>query len=328
MKKLVLNIISYCFIVLLLEFFIGCSGHNVKRSVPVEVMRFELDVEGFSSLDSAEQDQFNLRYHPLLALFGQQCFSNDVCDSIMQTRIFVTFKDDVKAAFSNIDTLRNDLGEMKSNYETIFPDAKFPEIITAILPYNQSVIGTDSAVVISLNHYLGAAHPMYECYEPYIRLEKEKRMIPVHVAELLVNNKMLEMLHNQCTTLLDFIISEGVRLKLEQMLLGSRDIEDLLGWNKQSTQWVEKNEQMLWNTLVSQDILYSSSSLVIGNMLRPGAYSPVFGTACPSRIGAWIGVRIVEKYCKEKDRDFINSYREILTTNSQTILINSEYNGR
>ena len=29
-----------------------------------------------------------------------------------------------------------------------------------------------------------------------------------------------------------------------------------------------------------------------------------------------------------KDRDFINSYREILTTNSQTILINSEYNGR
>ena len=301
MKKLVLNIISYCFIVLLLEFFIGCSGHNVKRSVPVEVMRFELDVEGFSSLDSAEQDQFNLRYHPLLALFGQQCFSNDVCDSIMQTRIFVTFKDDVKAEFSNIDTLRNDLGEMKSNYETIFPDAKSPEIITAILPYNQSVIGTDSAVVISLNHYLGAAHPMYECYEPYIRLEKEKKMIPVHVAELLVNNKMLEMLHNQCTTLLDFIISEGVRLKLEQML---------------------------WNTLVSQDILYSSSSLVIGNMLRPGAYSPVFGTACPSRIGAWIGVRIVEKYCKEKNRDFIDLYREILTTNSQTILINSEYNGR
>ena len=29
-----------------------------------------------------------------------------------------------------------------------------------------------------------------------------------------------------------------------------------------------------------------------------------------------------------KDRDFINSYREILTTNSQTIRINSEYNGR
>lgn len=112
------------------------------------------------------------------------------------------------------------------------------------------------------------------------------------------------------------------------MLLGSRDIEDLLGWNKQSTQWVEKNEQMLWNTLVSQDILYSSSSLVIGNMLRPCAYSPVFGTDCPSRIGAWIGVRIVEKYCKEKNRDFIDLYREILTTNSQTILINSEYNGR
>ena len=169
---------------------------------------------------------------------------------------------------------------------------------------------------------------MYECYEPYIRLEKEKRMIPVHVAELLVNNKMLEMQHNQCTTLLDFIISEGVRLKLEQMLLGSRDIEDLLGWNKQCTQWVEKNEQMLWNTLVSQDILYSSSSLVIGNMLRPGAYSPVFGTDCPSRIGVWIGARIVEKNCKAKDRDFINSYRKIVTTNSQTRLINSKYKDR
>ena len=30
----------------------------------------------------------------------------------------------------------------------------------------------------------------------------------------------------------------------------------------------------------------------------------------------------------EKNRDFIDLYREILTTNSQTILINSEYNGR
>ena len=85
----------------------------------------------------------------------------------------------------------------------------------------------------------------------------------------------------------------------------------------------------LRRTVIAKDYLYSSSQYVISDFVFPAPFTSLVSQSSPGELGRYIGYSIVEKYINVLNLErCLNTFRQIIGSNSEDVLIKSGYNGK
>lgn len=201
----------------------------------------------------------------------------------------------VDSVWSNTVPIARGLGKMKENFSRLFPDGSFPEAVTIISPFNQSVFTADSILFIGLNHYLGVDYPPYSYFPDYIRQRKTPQRLLPDVAETLLRRDFPYAPHEEYPTVLSRLLYEGALIEAEMQLAGVSE-QQALGYDDAQMKWLTDNERKLWETIVSRKYLFSSDEQLASSLTGLAPFTSVIGQDVPGAAGRFIGHRIINSY--------------------------------
>ncbi|MDD2961785.1 MAG: hypothetical protein PHR45_06875 [Muribaculaceae bacterium] len=321
---------DYCIKILIysiicLSLCISCKDSSVKSDI--QILRFENDVENFQRYNDAQRVDFKNKYKDVISIIHHNEMTDSAIIAIPTSSIYTIFRNDVDNLMkSKNDSINLIINNIDKSCNTIFVNNKFPKVITIITPYNQSIVTTDSSLMIGINHYLGENHKMYSYFASYIRHEKNFNRLKFDIAEAITRRKLDNF---KPLTFLDNLIYEGIVANIELDILIDNDIKDVLNYSNEQYEWCLENEENIWKEIIARDMLYSTSTLTIKGIFDNAPYSTTFSQNVPAKIGRFIGYKIIQEYCKKENiNNLASSYNNIIKYNSQNILIKSHYNGR
>ncbi|MDG1823049.1 MAG: gliding motility lipoprotein GldB [Flavobacteriaceae bacterium] len=223
-------------------------------------------------------------------------------------------------------------GELLSRVEDVFKHAKyyFPSeqlpsrVITLLtdVDYTLRAVDADSLLLISIDTYLGADHPLYEGIPQYIR----KTLQPAHLEAELIDALSSRFVPKSIErTFLAQCIVAGKQLMLHDYLAPKALPIHHIQYTQEQWDWAVAHEEDVWRYFVENELLFSTDDVLIFRFLKPSPFSKFYSyleDGSPGRIGAWIGYRIVQAYQKRTNA----TLQEALLENTQEILKKSRYN--
>lgn len=315
-------------IILSVNGLFGCSDANTQS---LDIKRFEKDVVQFNTFQKAAKDSFVNNYSKVISLYIDNIYpdstktTEEKLNDYAGSTSFKYFQKDVVEKFSDLSALEKTLALEKQNFEVIL-NSNFPEIVTAVIPYNQSIILDTTTVIVGLNHYMGADYQPYSTFPNYIREFKIPEKIPYDIAEAFLKTKYPYTPHQN--TLLERMIYEGaIYLAVEKAVPSFKD-NIYLCMSNEKFEWCKNNEDKIWNQILIDDNLYTTDEKIINGIIMPAPFSNPISQQTPGMVGRWFGKEILAKYQLGHNFSIIDFLKNKQYNDSQNILIESEYNGQ
>ena len=99
----------------------------------------------------------------------------------------------------------------------------------------------------------------------------------------------------------------------------------LWGYSAKQMEFCKKSEGEFWKYFVgSGNLLFTTDYMIQKRFLDDGPFTVVFTKDSPSRVGQWIGFKIVESYMKNNPEKTLEDL--FMITSSQEIMSNAKYN--
>lgn len=213
--------------------------------------------------------------------------------------------------------------------ETVLSDA-LPDDITPvgiISPYNQAVIThPDGFLFIALNHYLGADNQVYAGRFPeHERRRKVMARLPIDAVEAAYAAKHPDSLSVE-SSLLNNLLYQGALLQttLESLPEGTTEAA-VLAMTPQEYAWCVENEVNIWQSIISQQLLYSTDRQMIKRLLMPAPGSPAISANAPGQTALFTALKITQSYLKNTDTKRAELLLNTAYYNSNKSLIQSKY---
>lgn len=212
-----------------------------------------------------------------------------------QSRAFTFFEPEVKARLDSIP-FSTGITATINRLDSLLPGILIPRHIYGIItPYNQTVMNVDSIMLIGMNHYLGHDYEAYKYFEPYIRRQKEARLLPYHVAESLIQQSF-PMTPDSSATALTHMLHDGAVTAATMASVPGASLACAGGWTAEELSWLQTHEEELWKEMVDRKMLESTDRRLITNLLAPSPATIMFGNHAPGRTGRYIGYRLIQTY--------------------------------
>ena len=308
---------------IILSILLFSCNNNPKES-KVQLNFFYKDIYYYEQLSEQAQAKFKNKYKDVFDILYNGNNSDSLISVIPSSEIYKVFIDDIEKQEFDYIPIINNISELIidiKEFTHLNINNKFNIVIT---PYNQSVTLTDSICIIGINHYLGANHPLYQYFDEYKRKNKEPNRIIYDIADVYCRSIIRYSNNN---SLLDNIIREGLILTLESIVLDSEPFQ-ILNFSSDDITWIDKYKHSAWNTIIGNDLLYSSSTPIINDIINPAPKAYSINNEAPALIGRLFGYEIIFKYLKESDLDLnFTNLKNITKLDSKTILLKSKYNG-
>ena len=307
---------------LLLLFMLGActsSKHPKQNQLPevsLELIRFEQQF--FGNTDT-----------PLDSVKAQfpYFFPNKTPDSLWQNKRIDSLQQTLYKATKPLFD-----GELFSRVENVFKHAKYyfpneqlPQKVITLLTdvdYTFRAVDADSLLLISVDTYLGADHPLYDGIPQYIR----KTLQPTHLEAELIDALSSRFVPKPTgRTFLAQCITAGKRLVLQDFLAPKVSSMYHIQYSQEQWDWALEHEEDIWQYFIENELLFSTDDVLVFRFLKPSPFSKFYTyleDGSPGRIGAWIGYRIVQAYHKRTNA----TLQEILLEDAQEILKKSRYN--
>ncbi len=233
---------------------------------------------------------------------------------------------DVMKRYGNLTPLTEELKTALSYYKFYFPDAVMPDFYTVVGGIDPSAPFIDSyenMVIINLDWYLGKDYKYYQDYRipQFIRAQCERKNIALDCFRRSIAYRQIPQ--KTPITLLDYMILEGKRIYLTELVFPETPVSDIIGYTPQQFAWAEKYQADVWNYLIENNLLFSKDSDPIRRLIDEAPFSNPFGKQSPGRIGAYVGWMILINYMEKNPE--IDLKQMMQETNSRTILDKSGY---
>ena len=295
-----MKIIKYISACVLTVLIMGCANRSDDGDLrKFTVERFDRASRDYVKLTESQRDSIRKAYAPVVDFFSAVSGVSDP-DSLMLmisgSQAVAVFQPDIETRLDDLTAAEQTLGKAASRAEKLFPAMKFPKrMIGFVMPYDQSVVVSDSVVMIGLNHYLGSDYDGYAGFDEYKRRLKDPSRIAYDVVEAVVRTQFpFDDAEN--STVASRIAYEGAVTKMISDLVDDTDGYIALGLTPEDSKWVEENESILWRGLVEDGALYSIDRNVAERLVVPAPFAVVNGVRTPGRIGGVIGYRLVKSY--------------------------------
>ena len=190
-----------------------------------------------------------------------------------------------------------------------------------ILVYPEfSTISIDAYCMDSLSE-----HPYYKSMPKYLQtcLTKDNiapDYIRTYLQEITFKDIPLQN-QNPDATLLDCIIDDGKYSYAVAALLPKTPLHNILRYTEEQQKWVEDNEYNIWSYIIQNKLLYNKDRTKYLSLIAEGPTTKGIADS-PSRIGNYIGYKIVQAYMEKNPITLDSLFR---TSKSELILKESEY---
>lgn len=187
-------------------------------------------------------------------------------------------------------------------FHYFFPETALPEVIYFNSGFNFSVFPTDTHLGIGLDYFLGADHPITQQLNPelfpgFMRAKMEPDLLVAEALRgwLLVHHQDA---HYDESNLVSTCIYWGKMMYILDLMLPDAPDHIKMSYTPEEQAWNEKNERNLWIEFSNQEILYETRRFEINRWIVDGPFTRAAGVPqeAPSRVGIWLGWRIVRDY--------------------------------
>lgn len=209
---------------------------------------------------------------------------------------------EVRKQYQNTEWLEDGLEEGFRNYHELFPKKLIPQVKTFISPFNYNTVASDSVLGIGLDMYLGADYKYYPTAGfPLYKIRKLSK-------EYIINDAIAAWLQSDYqpdennNDLLNNMVHEGKILYAVNEILP--DVEDTIkyGFTQSQLEWCQKNEINLWQFFLENKLLFNKNTGEYIKFINDGLTTSGFPKEAPSKLGVFIGLKIVQAYMsKHKD---------------------------
>ena len=327
----------FCLILIAVS-LLACSDNRLNIDVsqvkvnPVKIERMETDLFQNNTPIAQLQQQLKKKYDVFFLSF-QSSIASAYRDSSTEYNLSQFISDsiernvyrDCERLYPNLDNLERNLTEEYKHFRYYFPNRKLPRVISYISGFNFKLNIVDTIIGISLDMYLGSNNRYYkmmpDIFPKYKTMSMRKENI---ITDFTMAWLLTEFPKNQDKKdLLSEIIYNGKLLYLEDALLPQ--IEDSVKMCYTPKQWnyCKTNEYNMWAYFVQNKLLYNSDPSEIVKFTTDAPFTAAFNKNSPSRVGNWIGWRIVSAYMKKHPKV---TFEELMSQrDAQLILAQSNY---
>lgn len=282
-----------------------------ERTATVDVVPLYDDIYGFSRLDTATQDEIiradSVAMKAFMTVVSGEPLDRGLVEMWSSSRAVEVFTPLVDSVFRRKPVIAPVLSKILANADCkglIIPERHYAEVVYG---RPESILFVDSVMLVALNHYLGADFEGYSHLPAYMRLVKNKEMLPYDMAEALVATSYPFDGATGSTTL-SRLLYEGALGYVKEILVPESETAAALGFTSEQYRWLQKNEKGLWRALVSKGLLFDTSESTASRLVDPApACSDLFPEA-PGRTGRYIGYRMLRSYLKKRNDDIQLEY--------------------
>ena len=308
------------------------TSFSIKEEYPpVKIKRMDIEIYRYPSMTAEKQTSFNAEMESgisaLLTMLNMGHPDDSAYMKYVNSEAVKMFTPEVEEVFSDIADLENVLGGVKQNMKKELPHINMCEIYSIVSPYKQSIYIADSTMLLVLNHYLGAEHKAYDGFEEYIKKTKQAKYIPYDIVEATIGT-----FNPYETTGDEMVLSKmlfaGAIVEAKMRIVPEASLSLALGYDEKELEWVEDNQQQLWNALVSKELLYSTSYMDINQLLSLTPCSSILHQQAPSRVGRYLGYKIIRAYLEKNPSTTLSQLLTPGFYKSQQSLIDSGYQGK
>lgn len=328
-KKIIYAVLTYGIVNCIIS--CGDGARDSKDCKPMEISRLDRVVYDYPNLSDEERrnadSMMSNGVSAVLTMLNMGHPDDSAYIKYVHSDAVKMFSPEVERCFEDITDLEQQLGCVKANIEKELPQVKFHDIYAIVSPYRQSIYITDSTLLLSLNHYLGKNHKVYDGFDEYIKKTKEVGNIPYDVVEALIGSFYSYEPQGNDIVLAKMLYA-GAIAKTKMLIVPNASLAKVLGYDDDELEWLEDNEQSLWNSLVSKELLYSSDYLDIERLLFPSPRTTILNVDAPGRVGRYLGYKIVEAYLKKNPNTTLQQLFTPEFYQSTQSLIESGYQGK
>ena len=336
MKKRFLFIILPLFIVFACEpnrLDVDISSINVP---PLQVLRLEEDLFGLDPANfDAKSPLIKAKYgafyeHFLINPLGlngtkDTAYKAMVLDFVLNKEIKEAYTY-VKKLYpaSEFEKISGEVNSCVKRFKYHFPKRKLPtRLITCTTGWNYAFAYLDSALVISLDRYLGDTAKFYQMlqYPQY----QARKMDEAHIVPDIARGWLLTEFDNKIpeNTLLGHTIFYGKLYYAANALVPDAADSLIIGYSSKQMKTCQSYEKNYWSYFAEKNRLYESNMNTIRELTSEGPFTGAISKECPPRIAMWIGWQIVKSYMKHNEDVTLEQLME--DTNAQKILSKSKY---
>ena len=225
---------------------------------------------------------------------------------------------------SEFETISEEVDKCVKRFKYHFPKRKLPtRLITCTTGWNYAFAYLDSALVISLDMYLGDTAKFYQMlrYPQY----QTRKMNKAHLLSDIARGWMLTEFDNALpeNTLLNHTIFYGKLYYAINALLPNTSDSLIIGYSTIQMKACKDYEKNYWSYFAEKNRLYENNLNTIRELTSEGPFTGAISKECPPRIAMWIGWQIVRSYMKNNEKVTLQELMD--DTNAQKILSKSKY---
>ena len=326
MRLIICSSLRIFFVLSFICLIAGCKEPDSKiseiLSIPLELTIERFD-EKFHLSQASNIPQLKKEY-PFL--FPEK-FNDSVWVKRQKDSLQLLLLENVNKKFPKIEPIENDLENLFKHLKYYFPKTQIPRVLGVInnVDYQSKTIYADSLLLVSLDTYLGADHPLYEGIPQYIRQEMDIKYLSSHVVNKFAAYKIPP---TNDRTLLSQMIYFGKQIYLKDWVMPKSSDAQKTGYTEDQLQWLIENELYMWQYFIEKQLLFNTDPSLFQRFIAPAPFSKFYleiDNESPGRVGVWLGWQIIKSYMKRYPETEINA---LLNLPAQTLFSKSNYKPR
>jgi gliding motility-associated lipoprotein GldB len=272
----------------------------IKNPVKVEWVRYEKQLFAFKNREETKAFmQNNPAFTQLYLGLHDSIVEEQMVDFIYQfysnpaLRDFYHYTD---SSFQDMTAIKADFEELFGRVKENFPDFHVPTVYTVVtgFRFDKDIAISDSAVVISIDYFLGNKSPFRpNHYEYFLKRYDKPYMAPM--IGLALSTKYNRTNENDKTMLANMIYYGKAHYFLEKTMPMLEDSLNIM-YSSKELKNAEENLTTIWAHFVEKKLLYETSHKALENYVGESPATNEISKDAPGRIGRWLGWLIVREY--------------------------------
>ncbi len=284
-------------------------GKDDEVMIDVKINRFDKLMDEYISLNSFSALQKMNSDYPLETklLIEDVLMLGATNDENINLRLREYYSDTILrklsaealSKFADMSKLEQGFTRGFQRMKKALPHVPVPAVYAQISALNQSVVVGDSILGFSIDKYMGADYPLYQCfyYDYQCKSMSPERILPDCFKFYLMSEFTFPWEWHR--TLLDHIMHRGKIHWAVTRILEYDSFEKEMGYTEEEGRWCREHADSVWNYLISSGLLYSTDPRWQRAFLHPAEYTLSLGEDSPAEVGVWLGVHLIDEYMKK-----------------------------
>jgi len=315
----------------------SCSNNSfdIKLNQTVTVKQIRFDQELMQVDTSKIEDAIDVFYkkypvffpsytYRVLKIGGREnkAFSYELKRFISDQTMNAVYRE-IEEKYEDVSDITNQINEALSYYHYYFPKERIPNLFYMQSGFNQRIIVDSLVLGVALDMCLGADNDYYKqlALPEYMRRKLNRENIALDAMKGMAwSNFPFDAEDNLACNM----IYEGKIQYFMDALFPKKEENLKFAYTKEDLKWLNLHEKEIWNAVIQGEMLYQTDRMKIKNMIDNAPFTQAFGNNSPSKIGIWLGWKIVKSYMESHPELTLqelmkrNDYIDILNESNYT----------